>query len=163
MLIGQGFGNVLVDEQFRTYNKQQGQQGRKLPSSLEYQADIVQSSSPSISDYLPHDIKIQVLRQAPDVGTMLALTNACPRFMKAFDDAPRTVLTKVVTRQLGVNGFDIHHPLLDLQHWLDYPATLEWNNSQVFTSGLKVLHEITTGRRKSCPICAVIRNNANAF
>ena len=115
MLIGQGFGNVLVDEQFRNCNKQQGQQGSNTLSGLEYPTKIVQSS-PSISDYLPHDIKIQVLRQAPDVGTMLALTNACPRFMKAFDDAPRTVMMKVVTRQLVVNGFDIHHPLLDLQH-----------------------------------------------
>ena len=90
------------------------------------------------------------------MGTMLALMNACPQFMKAFDEAPRTVLTKVVTRQLGVNGFDIRNPLLALQHDLGYPATLEWNNSPAFTAGLKILYGITHGGRKSCPICAVM-------
>ena len=63
-------------------------------------------------------------------------------------------MTKVVVRQLAINGFDVNHPLLDLMHYLGYPATLEWNNNQVFTSGLKALREIILGRRRSCPTSA---------
>ena len=145
MLIGQGLGNVLGNDQLRTYDHQQGQQDRITPFNSEQQADIFQSSSPSISDYLPHDVKIQVLRQAPDVGTMLALMNACPTFMKAFDEAPRTVMTKVVTRQLGVNGFDIHNPLLELQHDLGYPTTLEWNNRVPVQTGFEMASKFPLG------------------
>ena len=67
-------------------------------------------------------------------------------------------MTKVVTRQLGANGFDICNPLLELQHYLGYPATLEWNNSQAFPSGLKILYGITHGRRKCCPL-ALFQSN----
>ena len=82
---------------------------------------------------------------------MLALTSAYPEFMEAFKDAPRAIMTKVAIRQLGLNGFDVHHPLLDLQEHLGYPATLEWENKQAFTKGLKALREVILGKRKSCP------------
>lgn len=73
-------------------------------------------------------------------------------FMKALEDAPRATMTKVVMRQLVIHGFDINHPLLDLQHYLGYPATLEWNNDKVFTSGLKSLREVVLGQRESRPL-----------
>ena len=84
------------------------------------------------------------------MATMLALTSAYPEFMKAFEDAPRTIMTKVVIRQLAIDDFNVNHPLLDLMHHLGYPATLEWNKDQVFTSGLKALREIILANRKSC-------------
>lgn len=72
-------------------------------------------------------------------------------------------MTEVVVRQLVLNGFDVHHPLLDLQHYLQYPATLAWNNDEVFTSGLKALREVVLRKRKSCLLSILIRNNADAF
>ena len=121
-----------------------------LLQEVEYQADMNQYSSSFIVKHLPHDLKVQILFQAPDMCTMLALTTAYPEFMKAFEDAPRAIMTKVVIRQLGLNGFNVNHPLLDLLHHLGYPSTLDWNNDKAFTSGLKALHEVILGHRKSC-------------
>ena len=94
---------------------------------------------------------------------MLALTSAYPEFMKAAEDTTSAIhhhplilfnmpMTKVVIRQLVLNGFDVHHPLLDLQDYLGYPATLEWENKPAFTTGLKALRDGVLGKRKSCPL-----------
>lgn len=112
---------------------------------------------------MPHDIKVHILKSAPDMSAMLALTSAYPGFMTALKDAPRATMTKVVMRQLVANGFDINHPLLDLQHYLQYPDTLEWNNDGSFTAGLKALREVVLRKRKLCFLIIFIRNNADAF
>lgn len=113
-----------------------------------YCTDCRQPLPRSISDYLPHDVKIQILHWAPNVTTLLALVHACPKFLLAFQTAPKVIMTKVTVRQLRENGFDIYHPMLDILHSLNYPDCLVWGQTSPFTSGLKAIHEFVLGRRK---------------
>ena len=77
--------------------------------------------------------------------------------MLAFQTAPKVITTKVTVRQLRVNGFDIHHPMLELLHFLKYPDCLVWGQTSSFTSGLKAIHEHIHGRRKCTFLCGLER------
>lgn len=73
---------------------------------------------------------------------------------------PGEMMEKRVTEWLKRQRSRYHgvdHPLLDLQHYLQYPATLEWNNDESFTAGLKALREVVLGKRQSCLLSTGLR------